>query len=139
MISGPIVLIEDDPDDIYIFDEVLKELGIANRLVKFTNPRDAYHFLDSVSEQPFLIISDVNLPQMSGLELKNKIDSNERLRKKSIPFIFFSTSAEKKYILESYLQLTVQGYFQKPAQFTEIKQQVRAILEYWKLCLHPNS
>ena len=139
MISGPIVLIEDDQDDIDIFDEVLKELGITNRLIKFTNPSDAYHFLDNNEEQPFLIICDVNLPKMSGLEFKTKLDANENLRKKSIPFIFYSTSAEKKYVLEAYIQLTVQGYFRKPTLYSEIKNQIRTIFEYWKICQHPNT
>jgi len=139
MITGPIVLIEDDQDDIDIFNEVLKELGITNRLIKFTDPTVAFHFLESNSEQPFLIICDVNLPRMSGLEFKTRLDANEKLKKKSIPFIFYSTSAEKKYIMEAYLQLTVQGYFLKPMQYAEIKKQVRAIFEYWKICQHPNT
>ena len=139
MITGPIVLVEDDQDDIYIFNEVLKELGITNRLIKFTDPSDAYHFLDNSSEQPFLIICDVNLPGMSGLEFKTRLDANEKLKKKSIPFVFYSTSAEKKYVMEAYMQLTVQGYFRKPIQYDEIKKQVRTIFDYWKICQHPNS
>ncbi len=138
MISGPIVLVEDDEDDISIFTEVLKELDIPNRLVTFDKPADAYHFLDNSSEQPYIIISDVNLPGMSGLEFKNKLDQNDRLKKKSIPFIFYSTSAEKKYVTEAYLHLTVQGFFIKGHSLKEIKDQIKTIFEYWKICQHPN-
>ncbi len=139
MIDGPIVLIEDDEDDQEIFEEVLKELNIPNKLILFSHSEDAYNFLANTSEQPYLIISDVNLPGFSGLEFKNKLDSNERLRKKSIPFIFYSTSAEKKYVTEAYLYLTVQGYFIKAHSYKDIKEQVKTIFEYWKICQHPNS
>jgi response regulator RpfG family c-di-GMP phosphodiesterase len=139
MITGPIVLVEDDEDDIEILNEVLRELEIPNRMITFKRPDDAYHFLDKNNEQPFIIISDVNLPGMSGLEFKNKLDANENLRKKSIPFIFYSTSAEKKYITTAYLNLTVQGYFRKADNIRDIKNQLTIIFEYWKICQHPNN
>ena len=139
MTSGPIVLVEDDEDDKAIFSEVLKDLGIPNPLISFNKPADAYHFLDKNEEQPFIIISDVNLPGMSGLEFKNKLDHNDQLKKKSIPFIFYSTSAERKYVNEAYLHLTVQGFFLKGQSIKEIKDQLRIIFEYWKICRHPNT
>jgi CheY-like chemotaxis protein len=139
MIIGPIILVEDDDDDIEIFKEVLKELDIPNQLISFKRPDNAYHFLEKNDEQPFIIISDMNLPGMSGLEFKNKLDANENLRKKSIPFIFYSTSAEKKYITTAYLNLTVQGYFRKADNLKGIKNQLRIIFEYWKICQHPNN
>jgi CheY-like chemotaxis protein len=139
MISGPIILLEDDNDDKEIFSEILKELNIKNEIISFTHPGDAYHFLDNSSEQPYIIISDVNLPGMSGLEFKNKLDANEKLKKKSIPFVFYSTSAEKKYVTDAYVYLTVQGYFRKGNSYPEIKNQLRIIFEYWKICQHPNS
>ena len=139
MISGPIVLVEDDKDDIDIFNEVLKELSIPNKVIAFVHPKEAYNFLDTSKEQPFIIVSDMNLPGMSGLEFKNMLDANESLRKKSIPFIFYSSLAEKKYVTEAYLYLTVQGYFRKAHNYKEIKDQVRVIFEYWKICQHPNT
>ena len=132
-------MVEDDSDDVEIFNEVLQELGIPNPVVAFDKPHDAYHYLSAQDEQPYIIVCDVNLPGMSGLEFKNKLDNNEQLRKKSIPFVFYSTSAEKKYVLEAYLELTVQGYFRKAQNYQDIKNQVRIIFEYWKLCQHPNS
>ena len=139
MITGPIVLVEDDEDDTAIISEVLKDLHIPNQLISFIKPTDAYHFLDNNEEQPFIIISDVNLPGMSGLDFKNKLDLNEKLKKKSIPFVFYSTSAEKKYVNEAYLSLTVQGFFLKGNSMKDIKDQLRIIIEYWKLSRHPNS
>jgi response regulator RpfG family c-di-GMP phosphodiesterase len=108
-------------------------------VISFVDPADAYHFLDNNDEQPFIIVSDVNLPGMSGLEFKNKLDHNKKLKLKSIPFVFYSTSAEKKYVNEAYLQLTVQGFFLKGHSMNEIKDQLRIIFEYWKICRHPNT
>ena len=139
MIKGPIVLVENDEDDAEIFSEVLRDLDIPNRLISFSRPAEAYHVRDKNEEQPFVIISDVNLPGMSGLEFKNKLDHNIELKKKSIPFIFYSTSAEKKYVNEAYIHLTVQGFFLKGQSIKEIKDQLRIIFEYWKICRHPNS
>jgi CheY-like chemotaxis protein len=139
MISGPVVLVEDDADDMEIFRDVLKELNIPNEVIHFVNPSDAYHFLESSDEQPYIIVCDVNLPRMSGLEFKNKLDANEKLKKKSIPFVFYSTSAERKHVTEAYLHLTVQGYFRKAQTYPEIRNQIRTIFEYWKICQHPNS
>lgn len=139
MIDGPIILIEDDEDDQEIFEEVLAELKIPNKLIMFSRSSDAYDFLENTSQQPYIIISDVNLPGISGLEFKNRLDANEKLRKKSIPFVFYSTSAEKKFVTEAYMNLTVQGYFLKANNYNDIKNQVRTIFEYWKICQHPNS
>jgi CheY-like chemotaxis protein len=139
MVEGPIVIVEDDEDDKYIFEEVLKTLKIFNKAIWFQNCMDAFSFLKSTSEQPFLIISDVNLPGISGVKFKWMIDQNEELRKKSIPFIFFSTSTAKALVDEAYLELTVQGYFHKANSYEELKNTIKAIFEYWKICKHPNS
>ena len=139
MVAGPIVIVDDDEDDKDMINAVLKELSIPNKTVWFQRCMDAFEYLTSTDEQPFLIISDVNLPGQSGIEFKKQIDSNKELRKKSIPFVFFSTSADKKYVNEAYLTLTVQGFFKKADSYEATKDIVRSMLEYWKVCKHPNS
>jgi CheY-like chemotaxis protein len=139
MVSGPIIIIEDDEDDKSIIDEVLRELNILNKIVWFKKCTDAVSYLKETVEQPFVIISDINLPGLSGVECKQQIDDDERLRVKSIPFVFLSTSNNKKTINTVYTIMNVQGYFQKPTSYEEIKRTIRTILEYWKICKHPNS
>ena len=139
MISGPIIIVEDDEDDIEIIQVVLKELKIPNPTIHFSKPVEALHYLKSHNNQPYIIFCDINLPELTGIEFKRQIDCDKELRRKSIPFVFFSTSAEKKYIDEAFSELTVQGYFQKANTFTETKNIVRVILEYWKICKHPNT
>lgn len=139
MVSGPIVIIEDDVDDKEIMEEVLKELNIPNKLVWFKRCAEAFTYLKAQNEAPFVILSDVNLPGQSGREFKKQIDDDEDLKKKSIPFVFFTTAAGKNYITEAYVELTVQGYFQKANSYQETKTIIRAIMEYWKYCKHPNA
>ena len=136
--AGPIVIVEDDMDDQKILDDVLRELNIGNEVIKFTNPFEAFKYLKETTDQPFLILSDVNLPGQSGIEFKWNIDNDTQLRKKSIPFVFLSTSADQKSINDAYTKMTVQGYYKKPNTYDELKGIIKLIIEYWKICKHPN-
>jgi len=136
---GPIIVVEDDPDDKDILEDVLKDLNIPNKLIWFTNGPAAFHHLKTTSEQPLIILSDVNLPIQSGIEFKRQVDSDSELRQKSIPFVFFSTSIDQLAVNEAYTKMTVQGFFQKPGNYDQIKNVIKVIVEYWKICRHPNS
>lgn len=137
--SGPIVIVEDDKDDQELFQDIFKEIGIQNELLFFVRCSEAYHYLKTMPEQPFIIISDVNLPEQNGMEFKRNIDEDPELRQKSIPFVFLSTSVEKKLVDTAYKEMTVQGFFQKKPNYGELKSVLRMIVEYWKECRHPNS
>jgi CheY-like chemotaxis protein len=139
MKSEPIVLIEDDTDDKEILEMVLKDLETTNPLVWFSNTRDAFDYLKTTTEQPFLILSDVNLPGMSGTEFKKMVDDHPELRKKSIPFILYSTSVDTIAVEDAYTKMTVQGFFKKNSSYEEIKSTIRIIYDYWSICRHPNS
>ena len=135
---GPIVIAEDDIDDQEILREVFESLSINNELVFFETGEDVYNYLITTSQKPFMIISDVNLVKMDGLELRRRINANDYLRKKSIPFIFLTTSSNHVAIREAY-ELMVQGYFKKENNFKQIQNCIRMIVEYWQVCRHPNS
>ena len=135
--AGPILIIEDDQDDQEILREAFTELGVRNKLLFFDKTKQAFDFLKTTSEKPFLILSDVNLPQQTGVEFKREVDSDPQLRKKSIPFVFFSTSIEKHAVDTAYKELTIQGFFQKSNNYQELKKVVSLIVEYWKVCQHP--
>lgn len=139
MRSGPIILIEDDGDDKYLMEEALAALQIPNKLIWFDNCAEALRYLITATEQPFLILSDINLPGQSGIEFKRDLDNDIRLRKKSIPFLFYSTAVNQFIIDQAYTEMTVQGFFQKPDSFSELKNSLKLIVDYWKLCKHPNA
>ena len=137
--SGPIIVIEDDADDQSIFEAVLHEIGVANKLIWFTECDQAFDYLKATTDQPFIIFSDVNLPKQNGIEFKREIDNDAQLRKKSIPFVFYSTSIDQKAINEAYTKMTVQGFFQKGHNYEEIKTIIKVIIDYWEVCKHPNA
>ena len=137
--AGPIIVIDDDKDDQEILQDVINELGIQNKLLIFDKASDAFDYLKTTADKPLVIFSDINLPQQSGVEFKRQIDNDHQLREKSIPFIFFSTYIDKKVVDIAYKELTIQGFFQKSGNYEELKNTVKLIIDYWKICKHPNS
>jgi CheY-like chemotaxis protein len=137
--NGPIILIEDDLEDQEMTKEVIVEIGITNTIVCFTSCTDAYKYLSTnLHIQPFIILSDINLPKMNGIDLKHMINANESLRSKSIPFIFYSTSGDKQTVSKAFEE-QVQGYFIKDFSVNDIKENLKLILTYWQKCRHPNN
>lgn len=137
--QGPIVVIENDKDDQEIFRDAVSDLGVTNPLLFFDRGSDAYQFLLETTEKPLVIISDINLPGQGGVELKRQIDEEPYLREKSIPFIFLSTFIDKRIVSIAYKELTIQGFFRKSSHYEEYRNVIKMIIEYWKVCQHPNS
>lgn len=134
--SGPIVMIEDDIDDQDIFRDVFTELAFKNEIIFFKDGESALEYLIETNEKPFIVFSDINMPRLSGMELRAKIHENEDLRLKSIPYLFFSTSAEQENVIDAYSK-SIQGFFVKPRNYNEIKETMRTIVEYWQKCVSP--
>jgi CheY-like chemotaxis protein len=134
--SGPIIIVEDDHDDQEVLKEVFTELQVPNMLRFFNSCKEAFNYLLTTIERPFLIISDINIPAMSGLEFKEKINQHETLRRKNIPFIFLSTTSETTTIAKAY-DLLAQGYFIKPVKLVDIKEMILKIIDYWKISSRP--
>ena len=137
--NGPIILVDDDPEDEELLRDVLHKLNIPNKLVHFDVCSKAFDYLKQTTDIPLIIISDINLPRQSGLEFKKQIDADPLLRSKSIPFVFLSTSIDEKTVNVAYKEMTVQGFFQKPITFNEFTTVIKLITDYWQLCRHPNS
>ena len=137
--SGPIIVLEDDADDKSIFEEILQDLEITNKLIWFTKTAETLEYLKTTSEQPFIIFSDINLPVQNGIDFKKELDTDEQLRKKSIPFVFYSTSVDQKTVNDAYTKMTVQGFFKKGNSYDEMKTDIKVIFDYWKTCKHTNT
>ena len=135
--TGPIIVIEDDSDDQELLNEVFKVLDFKNEITFFGDGEQALDYLLKTEIEPFLIMSDINMPKLNGLELREKIDTNEDLRLKCIPYLFFSTSAEQKHVVDAYSK-SVQGFFVKPHSFDKLKRIIKIIIEYWQECESPN-
>lgn len=135
--SGPIIVIEDDIDDQLLFETVFTDLKVPNKVIYFANGHDAYQYLDSSTDQPFLILSDINMPRLNGFQLKDRVHNNEQLRLKCIPYLFFTTSADQHAVVDAYSK-SVQGFFVKPTKYSELVRILSNIIEYWKDCHSPN-
>jgi response regulator RpfG family c-di-GMP phosphodiesterase len=133
-----LVIIEDDADDRIFLQNVFNKLNIPNEVKWFDNTEDTLQFLSATTRQIFLIFCDISLPGKNGLELKRTIDATPKLRRKSIPFLFYSTVANQKDVNEAYTEMTVQGFFKKGQDTAETETIVKTIFDYWSLCKHPN-
>jgi CheY-like chemotaxis protein len=138
MTTGPILIVDDDNDDQEIYGDAIRAIGIPNEIRFLDGGQEALDYLLSTSDQPFIILSDVNMPQMNGLQFKEKIQQDAYLREKSIPFIFISTNATPSVIRQAHI-LSVQGYFEKPDNMANVKTMLRKLFDYWELCKHINN
>ncbi len=135
--NGPIVLIDDDPDDQEMISRIISRLNVPNPVRKFFDGEEAMTYLLNSNEVPHLILCDINMPLMNGFELKKNIDANESLRDKKIPFIYLTTTANPDHILQAY-KLAVQGFFVKGQSYDELKETIKQIIAYWQRSEQPS-
>jgi CheY-like chemotaxis protein len=138
MTKGPIVIIDDDHEDQEMYAEALKVIGIPNEIRFFDGGLTALNSLSTTEEHPFIILSDINMPGMTGLELKKRLQEDPFLASKGVPFIFMSTNATKVSVRHAHA-LSAQGYFEKPRSQASLESLFRTLFEYWELSRHINN
>ena len=134
---GAVIIIEDDVDDQFLLQEAFKELNYTNEIIFFGDGEAALDFLANGNKNPFLILSDINLPKLSGIELRIKLKMDADIHLKCIPYLFFTTAANHKAVIDAY-STSVQGFFTKPSTIDDLRRVIRNIMEYWKDCHSPN-
>ena len=134
--NGPILIIEDDEDDQLLIQMVYDKLGYPNELIFLQNGEIAIDYLNKMTKIPFIIISDVNMPRVNGIELRAMVKANAAINIKCVPYILLSTTASKNFIDDAYL-LGVQGYFKKPSNSDDLQAILKHIIDYWKLSYAP--
>lgn len=136
--NGEIIIIEDDVDDQEMFADIFQNINISNKVLFFSNGEDALEYLQRPGIEPFLILSDINLPRLNGFELRERVFTNKELSKKCIPYIFFTTSASKEAVTNAYA-FSAQGFFIKPPSFRQLEEDISSIINYWKKCFSPSD
>lgn len=136
--SGPIIVIEDDSDDQELLDEIFKVLNYKNEVLFFNDGYKALAYIVETNVQPFLILSDINMPKIDGFELRRKIHNNDELRIKCIPYLFFTSGADRQAVYDAYA-MSAQGFFIKPNRMEDLKNTIRKIVEYWQECYAPSQ
>ncbi len=142
MTSKPILLVEDNPDDEELTLLALKDDKIANDVVVTRDGVEALDYMFATgkfagrkpSETPALILLDLKLPKLSGLDVLKRL--REDPRTKTIPVVILTSSNEEQDIVASY-QLGVNSFVRKPIDFHEFQKVVKEIGVYWLLVNQP--
>jgi CheY-like chemotaxis protein len=136
MENNEILLVEDSNDDIELVELALKSGNIANQLDIVKDGEDALDYIfckgryktrDS-NDLPALILLDLNLPKINGLEVLREIRRNEKTS--YIPVTIFTSSSQEKDITESY-KLGANSYIQKPVDFEKFRETIQNLGLYW--------
>jgi CheY-like chemotaxis protein len=134
---GTILYAEDDERDIELTMEALREHNLANSVKVVRDGEEALDCLyrrgaykDRDGEDPVLILLDIKMPKVDGLQVLRQIKSDRRL--KTIPVVVLTSSREEKDLLESY-QLGVNAYVVKPVDFENFVKAVKEIGLFWML------
>jgi CheY-like chemotaxis protein len=129
--SKPILLVEDDQVDVMTILRALKEVHVSNRVVAMENGEAALEYLRAPdSEQPCIILLDLNMPIMNGIEFLQNIKQDPLLRR--IPVVVLTTSEEQQDKMRSF-DLGVAGYMTKPVDYRQFVEVVRSINLYWTI------
>ena len=132
----PILLVEDDQLDVMTLKRALKDIKATNPLFIRNNGEAALEFLrDLANPKPLLILLDLNMPRMNGLEFLKIIKTDVDLCK--IPVVVLTTSQEEQDRLASF-QLSVAGYIIKPLTYPDFVKKLLIVYQYWCLSEIPD-
>lgn len=130
MTKQTILVVDDNPDDVELTLRVLRSHRIANDVQVARDGVEAMALLEKASDQelPSLVLLDLKMPRMDGLEVLRRIRANPRT--KHLPVTVMTTSREERDIVASY-ELGANSYVQKPVEFEEFEDAVRYLGLYW--------
>jgi CheY-like chemotaxis protein len=130
-VNKPMLLIEDDQVDAMTVRRALKELHVSNRVEHVENGEEALAYLrDSARKRPCLILLDLNMPVMNGIEFLQVVKTEPELKR--TPVVVLTTSDEQKDKVESF-ELGVAGYMRKPVDYQQFVDIIRTINAYWTI------
>jgi CheY-like chemotaxis protein len=133
--NKPILLVEDDQVDTMTVKRALKEIHVTNPLVHLENGEEAVHYLrDAEGEKPCIILLDLNMPIMNGIEFLQVVKHDDQLRR--IPVVVLTTSEEQQDKVNSF-NLGVAGYMAKPVDYRQFVEVMRSIDAYWTISEMP--
>ena len=141
-ITVEILLVEDNPNDVELTLHAFKHHNLSNRIHVVSDGEEALEFLfctgaysqRSMKNGPKVILLDLKLPKVDGLEVLRRVKGNPRTR--IIPVVVLTSSREERDIVESY-SLGVNSYIVKPVDFEQFTESVRQLGLYWVLLNQP--
>ncbi len=128
-----ILLVEDNPADVRLTQEVMKEIKVLNRMHVVSDGEEALDFLyqrgaHSGAVRPDVVILDLNLPRKNGREVLAEVKADKSLR--TIPIVILTVSSAEEDVLRSY-ELYANCYITKPIDIEQFSKVVRAVEEFW--------
>jgi CheY-like chemotaxis protein len=135
VLNKPLLLVEDDQVDVMTIKRALKEIHVANPVVHVENGEQALAYLRNPdNERPCIILLDLNMPVMNGIEFLEVAKRDDQLRR--FPVIVLTTSEEQEDKLNSF-DLGVAGYMAKPVDYRQFVEVMRSIDLYWTISEMP--
>jgi DNA-binding response OmpR family regulator len=138
---GRILMVEDDPKDVELSLTALEEYNLANEVVVVHDGEQALDYLycrgnykDRSSDNPAVMLLDLKLPKVDGLEILKQIKSDDKL--KMIPVVVLTSSHEEKDMVTSY-KLGVNAYVVKPVDFHEFVNAIKELGIFWAVINAP--
>ena len=129
------MLVDDDRTDVLLFERAFKRLQITNPVVHSSNGKEAVEYLLNPSNRkPWLVLTDLNTPAMSGFEFLRRVKSHEALKRTVI--VVLSGSSYEKDVGECF-RLGAAGYMTKPTDYTALVEMLQTIQTYWTLSRIP--
>jgi two-component system response regulator len=125
-----IILVEDNPDDEKLTLRALRKANVANEILIARNGEEALTMVLNADPLPSVILLDLKLPKISGLEVLRQIRANKRTR--FLPIVVLTSSSEDRDIIESY-NLGANSYVCKPVEFDRFTEAVSQLGLYWAL------
>lgn len=126
----PILLVEDNPDDERLTLRALRRSNLTNAIVVARNGEEALRQVFNSAPLPCVVLLDLKLPKVDGLEVLQQIRASDRTR--LLPVVILTSSSEDRDIIESY-SLGANSYVRKPVNIDEFTEAVRQLGLYWAL------
>lgn len=142
MADKKILLVEDNPDDVELTLHALEEHNISNKIEVVEDGAEALDYLFAtgayagrdMSEMPSVVLLDLKLPKVDGLEVLRRIRDDDRT--KNLPVVILTSSSEEEDLTKSY-ELGANSYVRKPVNFDQFSEAVRQLGLYWLLLNEP--
>ena len=125
-----LLLIEDDAIERMKFQRVLSKIDSKHILTEAKNGEEAISLLNSNHNLPDIILLDLNMPRMNGIEFLEKLSLHKKI--KYIPIIILTTSENRDDLLECY-KIGVAGYIIKPLKYEDYETKIKLVLNYWDI------
>ncbi|CAM3566837.1 response regulator [Zobellia roscoffensis] len=125
-----ILLIEDDAIEVMKLQRTVKKLELKHNIIETKNGEDALEILKSGNRLPDIILLDLNMPRMNGIEFLSILRADDVL--KYLPTVILTTSENRADLLECY-KIGVAGYVIKPLKYEEYESKLHKVLQYWDI------